>query len=564
MPARIGFSPAVGRCVSVIITSGELTDDIAADVAVCIVGSGAAGITLACELDGCGRKVLLLEAGSFESRPEMQDHYRGIANSPHAPSDEYRRIGFGGTTSIWGGRCVPFDPIDFEPRDYVARSGWPIPYAEVAQYYPRALKYCDAGAFDFTAHGSINDAEPTISGLAAGAVLDGDLIERYSLPTNFAKRYQKILAASANVMTVLEARCVRLQKSDGEDRIRSLDIVTRSGSRRLDAIFIVLAMGGIESARLLLASDPSGVGYGNRSDQVGRFYASHLETSFGKLVPHGAKVVFDFEKTRDGVYCRRKFQFSAGAQRKHRLLNTAFRLHFPEYSDASHGSSVMSAIYLAKSTLIPEYQKILEQDPAHATSSRALDHWRNVVRDIPGIASFGFDWLFKRHLATRKLPYTLVPNADGSFPLEFNCEQTPLESSRITLSGECDRHGMPRVRIDWRRSDDDLVAAKRAFFLLRDTFGMSGTCRLEFDDQGLLERLSSAPPVGGHHIGTTRMAPTASGGVVDTNCAIFDFPNISVASSSVFPTGSHANPTLTIVAIALRIAAQLRTRLSSE
>jgi choline dehydrogenase-like flavoprotein len=548
-----------------IVTSDELTDEMAADVAVCIVGGGAAGITLACELDECGHKVLLLEAGSLKPSAETQDYYNGIAHAPHPAANEFRRVALGGTTSIWGGRCVPFDPIDFEPRDYVSNSGWPISYEEIARYYPRALEYCDAGKFDFTAAGSISGGGPTIAGLEPNDVIERDLIERYSLPTDFGRRYGGILRMSRNVITVLRARCIGLEKAVGEDRIEAVKIAAASGrSRVIRSAFVVLAMGGIECARLLMASDPRGVGYGNRTDRLGRFYASHLETSFGRLVPHGAKVAFDFEKTDDGVYCRRKFQFLPSAQRRHRLLNTAFRLHFPEYSDASHGSSVMSAIYLAKSFLIPEYQNILQQDPAHATSSPAPAHWRNVMSGLPNLARFGFDWVFKRHLATRKLPYTLVPNADGSYPLEFNCEQTPLESSRITLADDLDAHGMRRVRIDWRRSDSDLLAAQRAFLLLRETLGQSGACRLEFDDGVLVERLSRSAPVGGHHIGTTRMAFSSSGGVVDTNCAIFDFPNVCIASSSVFPTGSHANPTLTIVAVALRLASHLRTRLSSE
>jgi choline dehydrogenase-like flavoprotein len=120
---------------------------------------------------------------------------------------------------------------------------------------------------------------------------------------------------------------------------------------------------------------------------------------------------------------------------------------------------------------------------------------------------------------------------------------------------------MKRVRIDWRRSDDDIAAIQRAFVLLRRTFERSGRCRLEFDDEQLLRRVSRAAPLGGHHLGTTRMAANARAGVVDTNCAVFDLPNLYVASSAVFPTGGHANPTLAIVALAVRLARHLRSRL---
>jgi choline dehydrogenase-like flavoprotein len=161
------------------------------------------------------------------------------------------------------------------------------------------------------------------------------------------------------------------------------------------------------------------------------------------------------------------------------------------------------------------------------------------------------------------MPYTLVASRDGSYPLEFNAEQTPLESSRITLLAERDRHAIPRVRIDWRRSDADVAAVHRGFVVLRESLSQSGVCRLEFDEEKLTERVAAGAPVASHHLGTTRMAASAKNGVVDTHCALFDLPDVYVASSAVFPTGSHANPTLTIVALSLRLAAHLRARLNA-
>jgi choline dehydrogenase-like flavoprotein len=543
-----------------LIDSADLTDEIASSTTVCIIGGGAAGITLACEMDGAPFKVLLIEAGGRKPTAQTQDYYRGEAAQPHPPTNEYRRVAFGGTTSVWGGRCVPLEAIDFERREHVANSGWPIAYSDIANYYPRALEYCDAGIFDFTASGSLAHAKNFISGFDGSGVLDLDMIERYSLPTDFGRRYGEQIRRSKNVTAVLNARCTRLLKPPAIDRISAVEVVLASGSRKsISAKSFVLALGGVESTRLLLASNDH-VGFGNRYDRLGRFYACHLQSICGKLVPHGADVAFDFERTRDDVYCRRKVAFARSAQRENRLLNTAFRLHFPEYSDASHGSSVMSSIYLAKSFLIPEYRNILQHHGAKfSVISPNSAHVRNVVGGVPQLLKFGYDWVFRRQLAKRKLPYTLVPNADGSYPLEFNCEQTPLESSRITLSNDIDAHGLKRVRIDWRRSEDDIGAVLRAFRLLRLTFERSGSCRLEFDDERLLQRVSDAGPLGGHHIGTTRMAANAREGVVDTNCAVFDLPNLYVASSSVFPTGGHANPTLTIVALAVRLARHLRS-----
>jgi choline dehydrogenase-like flavoprotein len=544
------------------IKVAQQVSDESLRAAVCIVGAGVAGITLACEFDGSGLAVILLEAGGFKEDPAQSDIYRGSVVAPHPASTEFRRIRFGGTTGVWGGRCVPLDPIDFERRDYIANSGWPISHQDVARHYPGAMEYLDAGHDDFTVLGSLAKQRPTIEGFDGAGLMLPDRIERYSWPTDFGTRYRAKLEQSNNVTVLLNARCVALKRAAGGGRLEALEFIDRAGKRRrLQATTFILANGGIEAPRLLLASDPQGAGLGNASDRVGRYYACHFANLFGRVVPHGAAVAFHFEKARDGVYCRRKFQFSESAQREHRLVNTAFRLHFPNYSDARHGSAVMSGIYLAKSTLIPEYRKLLQHNEGDAAAGSTLAHLRNVLMDFPHLVGFGYDFVFKRVLSRRKLPYTLVPKADGSYPLEFNCEQTPLASSRVTLTGESDRDGMPRVHLDWRVCEEDIESACRGFILFRDAMQRSPRCRLEFDEEQLRENMRRSVPLGGHHIGTTRMAASSQQGVVDGDCALFELPNLYVASSAVFPTSGHANPTLTIVALAVRLAAHLRSRL---
>jgi choline dehydrogenase-like flavoprotein len=547
----------------VIASLDELDARDALDATICIIGAGAAGITLACELNGSGFKVLLLEAGGMKLNAAASDElYRGSADAPHPNPSEYRRVVFGGTTGTWGGRCVPFDPIDFEKRDYIADSGWPISYDEMAHYYPQAMSYCDAGAFDFSVGNSLKkNALPTIPGLADESEVLADRIERYSLPTDFGKRYRAQLARSANVTVLLNARCVSLHRQPGEQRIESASILDRSGIRRtIQSQVFVLAVGGIEVPRILMLSDPEGPGLGNQSDRLGRFYGCHFENTLGRLIVERGALAFDFEKTLDGVYCRRKLQLTEQAQRHHRLLNSAFRLHFPSYSDAAHGSPVLSAIYLAKSSLIREYRAILQHGSEAAVQSPGSEHLRNVVLGLPTLGRFAFQWLFQRQLATRKLPYTLVKNRDGSYPLEFNAEQTPHASSRVTLTDELDRDGLRRVHVDWRLCEDDAQAAQRAFVLLRDVLKKHSWCRLEIDEPSLLPAIRRSVPLGGHHLGTARMANTLRDGVVDHNCALFELPNLFVASSAVFCTNSHANPTLTIVAFAIRLAEHLKKR----
>jgi GMC oxidoreductase len=221
----------------------------------------------------------------------------------------------------------------------------------------------------------------------------------------------------------------------------------------------------------------------------------------------------------------------------------------------------MSGLHLAKSTLIPEYRNILQHNEGDAAAGTTLAHLRNVLVDFPHLVGFGYDFVFKRVLSRRKLPYTLVPIGGGSYPLEFNCEQTPLASSRVTLTGESDRDGVARIHLDWRVCDEDIESACRGFMLLPDAMQRSPRCRVEFDEKRLRDHMRRSVPLGGHHIGTTRMAASSQQGVVDGNCALFELSNLYVASSAVFPTSGHANPTLTIVALAVRLAAHLRSRL---
>jgi choline dehydrogenase-like flavoprotein len=552
-----------------ILDALTLAPDAVLEADLCIVGGGAAGLTIARALEGSGLSVLLLEGGGRKFDAAAQDGLQGevAPGSPHSPPNMYRRRMLGGATAIWGGRCVPLDPIDLEQRDWVPRSGWPISWDDLAAWYPKAQEYCEAGAYEYGAAEALGPkAGQTIDGFDDPDILS-DRIERFSRPTDFGKSSFDILAASAGARIVLNAQALKLVAPDGP--VQVLEAASAPGRAfSVRAKRYVLAGGGLEVPRLLMASDTSRRGgLGNEGGALGRFYMCHAENTLGllRLRPGNRAVALHFETTADGIYVRRKLSISDAAQRREGLLNTAFRLHYPLIADPAHGNGVLSAMYLVKDVILPEYRRKLATVEIANRARMVRDtrfwlrHAGNVVRGAPGVLGFGQNWLRKRTFASRKLPFVVMASREGAYPFDINAEQIPDPDNRVMLTNQRDAHGMQRLQVDWRIKPQDVDSLARSLRVARAAFARSGTASLEFDDDTLEDAIRASTPVGGHHIGTARMAASARDGVVDADCAVHGVPNLFVASAAVFPTCGHANPTLTIVALALRLADHLKT-----
>ncbi|WP_375454036.1 GMC oxidoreductase [uncultured Methylobacterium sp.] len=534
--------------------------DLACDL--CIVGAGAAGITLALQFLHHGLRVILLEGGSLKPDAAAQALYAGEVANPdlHPPTDRYRQRMMGGTTTVWSGRCIPFDPIDFAARPWLAQSGWPIDYEDVARWYPAANALCEAGDYEFSAAAALPDGmRPTIRSFAPEG-FDGDRIERFSPPTDFGARYRARLAASEDVRVLLGANALELVTDPDGTTVRYVAVATLAGRRfGITAGHVVVATGGIETPRLLLASHRhrSG-GIGNEHDLVGRFYMCHIAGTIGSVKLHVPRdyVWSGYERAEDGAYCRRRWTLSDAAQREHGIANGVLRLHFPTIPDPRHGSGPLSALYLAKPFIGYEHAKRLQNRGGGA--SLWLRHLGNVAREPVATAGFLLHGVRHRALAARKYPSVIVRPPGNLFSLDYHGEQVPNPDSRVTLDRTTDALGLQRVRLDWRYSPVDIRTADVALSLLDHALRRWGRGRLDYDPDSVAHHMLRDGAYGGHHIGTARMGATPASGVVDTECRVHGLNNLFLAGAAVFPTSSQANPTLTVVALTLRLADWLK------
>ena len=486
------------------IQSGRV---IRADV--CIAGAGAAGIAIARALSSQGVSVCLLESGGLDFDEDHQSLYEGQLDSsipPRNPSylTRSRLRYFGGSTNHWNGWCRPLDELDFSVRSWVPDSRWPIGRSELIPYYDRAAELVAIVPFDDSRDEGLEWAPQFV-------LLDDPsfLWKRfhYSPPTRFGSRYRTELAEASNVEVHLHANVVGIDADETGSRVKRIRARTLTGiDVEVAATYYVLAAGGIENARLLLISD--GVhksGLGNDRDVVGRYFMEH---------PHldsAGYVVLTDALPQPRVYGRRERMRavlcpSEALQREYQLLNLCITFNFRS---------------------------------RRRTSS--MDHLKAAVSDLDRLGADS-------------------SNGRGDWSgLFVRAEQSPNPRSRVKLADELDPLGMRRVELVWQMTERDIGSIRRALEVLGLKLGQAGRGRVRVN----IREMDPWIGVGGgsHHMGTTRMSDHASRGVVDADCRVHGLANLFVAGSSVFPTVGFANPTFTVVALALRLAEHLAVTL---
>jgi choline dehydrogenase-like flavoprotein len=517
-------------------------------VDICIVGAGAAGITLAKELLGSGLRVCLVESGGLSEEDETQSIYQGESVGHPVIMDEGRYRVFGGSVTRWGGRCATFDPIDFEHRDWINKSGWPFDFETMRPYYRRAQLLANFPepwkSDDDDVSKSLGINLPRFESEGLRPFVWRYSPEGYRQHFSWSRAYGHELKAGANTFVMLHANLTGFESNaDGSNieaiTVRSLNDV----SMTIKARAFALCCGGIENARLLLNAPEIVKRKVNEFDNLGRYFAQHPRGCIATLKagPETAKRLQNLFTTfyrRRGVQYEIGFALSDSAQRKHRLVNASAAIYYharPE-SPWKAGARLRSAL----ETRTP---------------------YKGMVKD--GLNAIGGATSVAANLGRRLVLGQPAILADPLITILIDLEQEPNPDSRVTLSAQRDGLGMMRAKVDWKISEIERRTSR--FF---NGYIAEELKRLGFGETDASPWLTGNSPIRDdelygtyHHIGTTRMSKDPRDGVVNENCRAHGIQNLYFAGCSVFPTGGHANPTFTIAALAIRLADHLRNRL---
>ena len=479
------------------------------DTDLAIIGGGPAGITLALALANTPIRILLLESGGTDFETATQALYDGPETGiPYLKLSASRMRYLGGSSNHWGGWCRPLDEIDFEARDWLPHSGWPFTRKTLEPYFARAQSLVEAGPFIYDDSKVWTDAQGASLPLGDGGVYTTYFqFSRQSedvLPTNFGTRYADDLKRAANLELMLHANVTGIRLAPDAGHVDRLDVATLTGRKfTVKAKHIVVAVGGMEVPRLLLASnDVASAGIGNANDLVGRFFADHpIPGQVGTLV------VFDG--------------------------NLPVYYQIPREVDAT----------LFRAALAP------------TDAFKRARHLLGSLTTIEG--EIQLDALGQAAVAATASALNADSSAFKAFTLGCGMELAPDPDRRLTLTGERDALGMPRLKLDMRIADRDFARYRETLVelgrqLLSRRIGM---IRLHHETR---EQWLSVMDWGNHHMGTTRMSDDPKLGVVDANSQVHGVANLHIAGTSVFPTYGASNPTMNMLALTLRLADRLK------
>ena len=518
-----------------IVDAFKFGSALPAEFDLCIVGAGAAGLSIAWKLRESGLKITVLESGGTDKAPNAPDDAASALNAGLSNFDDYpfqssRARGVGGTTALWTGACVPLNSEDFEKRDWVPNSGWPIRYEDLAPYYTDA-----APLFDLV------DTSPYSHHVKRSPFHGGDLESKYvqiMQDRHFAKRHADWMTRSKAVVVVTGATAAGFLMTDGEKAVRGVRFCSPDGTGHvIKAKATVLACGGIEVPRLLLNAQPDiFAALGPAMDNVGRYHMEHPIKSLGIVkIPDARNHVTAFtnHKPTGGAALQGIFSLSPETRAKARLLNIQF--HAYRYHALEADPAIMAI------------KKLANVRASSHTGLTSIAGPRQLAR-----ATRYVGWHFWNK-ASKNARFDHVR-------LQGFVEQEPDPNNRVTLSEKTDCFGHRLPHLFFTESDRLKDSISRTLEITAQSLTHRGYPEVSVEESDL-RHLEHYGGYGLHHMGGTRMSDDPASGVVDKNCKVHGLSGLYVASSSVFPTGGAANPTLTICALALRLSEHLANAL---
>ena len=548
------------------IDARTLPEETVVEHDICIIGGGAAGITLAREFIDQPYQVCLLEGGGLDFDEVTQSLYTGEnVGVPYFPLKEARARYLGGSTNLWGGWSRPLDDIDFENRPWMPDSGWPFTKAQLDPYYERAQKVCNLGPFEYDFaywEDKLAQLERRQLPFATDQLLS--YIWQIIPPSHvhFGEAYRAELEQARNIHTYLNANVVNIDTNDSVQAVTQLEVASLEGKFSVKAKVFILAVGGIENPRLLLASNKvQNTGLGNQYDAVGRYFMEHPYLISGKLRLSSPAPLYTQRNFQLGkMFMGTALGLSKAVQEREQILNFSARLLPIEEEWLEAAKRLKSRNRQPKGhQAFPtpkerrrQYFPTIKEGRKDTSPTTVMEDLGKVITNLDRVAAKAYAKLFDKKSSSSRQPNFCDTHMIG--------EQAPNPDSRITLSSERDKLGLNRVQLDWRLSPIDKYTIQRSQQIIAQEFERSGLGKLQIeltDDETCWQSVKGSY----HHIGTTRMSINPRRGVVNEHCQVHGISNLYIAGSSVFPTSGLSNPTLTIIALAVRLADQIKERI---
>jgi choline dehydrogenase-like flavoprotein len=519
-----------------IIDARQLNNNSKFNCDICIMGGGVAGIVLASELRKYNKNIFVVESGGEDFDSDIQSLYSSDIINNNYPNTESSRLRMlGGSSNHWENNTSPLDTIDFEKREWLPNSGWPIERSDLDEYYLKAAEYCGTKDDTYKADIWSEKLGYKILGLSRD-VLETGIAKASSPPVRFYKEYGKNISNIDNITILKNSNIVDVDYNSSTKLIEKVYFESFPGNQHtIYSKVFIMCFGGIENARMLLHFNAQySDKIGNYYDNVGRYFMDHPVVRAGHLYPDNRSIfsLYKANVLKDRVVLG-YFKLSESSLRKHRINNIRVPL-------VSNTNFIMS-------DGISSFHILNDSLSDGSIPDDFTNHIINILKDLDmvleGVSRKRFD---------KKIFESA--NVFSGYQLPIMFEQSPDRTNRVKLGNNVDRYGIKKILIDWELKKYDKENLWKALEIIAQEFGALSLGRIRLLKERSTRIWGSQLGFGHHHMGTTRMSSQYNQGVVNKNHIVYGTKNLFIGGSSVFPTGGHVPPTLTIVAMAIRLA----------